>query len=90
MRILLMLSIIFFAACRVVPPKPISKQNPQNNNTYTVEYLFEHDGCKVYRFYVEGHFVYFTSCNGETTSVETKTDSTGTTKTYIKSKNSKN
>ena len=65
---------------------PISKQNAKNNMTYKVEYLFEHDGCKVYRFYDNGNYVYFTSCKGETTSV--LSDSTGTK--YIKSQNSRN
>ena len=65
--------------------KPISREPPKNNVTYKVEYLFEHDGCKVYRFRDNGNYVYFTSCKGETTSV--LTDSTGTQ--YIKSNNSR-
>ena len=65
--------------------KPLSTQPPKNNVTYKVEYLFEHDGCKVYRFRDYGNYVYFTSCKGETTSV--LTDSTETQ--YIKSNNSR-
>jgi len=38
-----------------------------------VDYLFEHDGCKVYRFYDRGNYVYFTNCRGEAI---VKTDST--------------
>ncbi len=34
--------------------RPVAKQVPQNNDTYKVDYLFEHDGCKVYRFYDRG------------------------------------
>lgn len=41
--------------------------------TYTVEYLFEHEDCKVYRFYDRGYYVYFTNCNGEAIG---RTDST--------------
>jgi hypothetical protein len=41
-----------------------------------VEYLFEHDGCKVYCFYDRGHYVYFTNCNNVVTSMEC--DSTDT------------
>jgi hypothetical protein len=52
------------------PQRPISKLNPSNNETYEVEYLFEHDGCKVYRFKDSGHYVYFTNCANGTTSVE--------------------
>ena len=45
----------------------------ENNTTYTVSYLFEHDGCKVYRFYDMGHYVYFTT-RGDVTAI--KNDST--------------
>jgi Domain of unknown function (DUF4884) len=51
---------------------------PKANNepiTYKVDFLFEHDGCKVYRFWDNGSYIYFTSCNGETIKVQT--DSTG-------------
>ncbi|GET35009.1 DUF4884 domain-containing protein [Prolixibacter bellariivorans] len=55
---------------------PLSNTRSENNKTYRVQYLFQHDGCKVYRFYDEGHYVYFTNCSGETTSMVK--DSTGT------------
>lgn len=48
---------------------PIMTAPSQNNDTYTVDYLFEHDGCKVYRFYDQGNYVYFTNCNGDVTSL---------------------
>lgn len=50
--------------------KPISTLVPDNNKTYQVDYLFEHDGCKVYRFQDNGRYVYFTNCTGETTSFQ--------------------
>jgi hypothetical protein len=50
--------------------KPISRLAPENNQSYKVDYLFEHDGCKVYRFYDHGHFVYFTNCSGEISSFD--------------------
>jgi len=53
---------------------PVSKANPENNKTYQVDFLFEHDGCKVYRFKDKGNTVYFTNCNGDVTSL--KADST--------------
>ncbi|WP_298646968.1 DUF4884 domain-containing protein [uncultured Proteiniphilum sp.] len=53
---------------------PISREAPQNNETYEVDYLFEHDGCKVYRFYDRDNWVYFTNCRGDVTSI--KNDST--------------
>jgi hypothetical protein len=47
---------------------PVSRVNPENNKTYKVDFLFEHDGCKVYRFLDRGNYVYFTNCNGEVIS----------------------
>lgn len=66
--------IILFPSCYAY--KPISKEAPKNNNTYEVEYLFEHDGCKVYRFRDYGEYVYFTNCSGKVTSI--RNDSTKT------------
>jgi hypothetical protein len=53
-----------FAAC-LHQRQPIATQIPSNNKDYKVEYLFEHEGCKVYRFQDLGRWVYFTNCNGE-------------------------
>ena len=69
-RFLLLLSgILSLSACGIImkAPVPVSKTRPQNNSTYKVEYLFEYDGCKVYRFW-DGHDVYFTNCNGQAIS----------------------
>jgi hypothetical protein len=49
---------------------PLSSGPPENNKTYRVQYLFEHDGCKVYQFRDDGHYIYFSNCNGETTSID--------------------
>lgn len=54
---------------------PVSTEKPQNNQTYHIDYLFEHDGCKVYRFYDMGNYVYFTNCRGDVVSIAN--DSTG-------------
>lgn len=59
--------------------QPIASHMPQNNDTYVVDYLFDHEGCKVYRFRDNGNYVYFTNCTGDVTSI--KNDST---KTYIR------
>lgn len=50
--------------------RPLSQLPANNNQTYQVDYLFEHDGCKVYRFMDRGHYVYYTNCNNSVTSVE--------------------
>lgn len=65
--------------------RPVAKQVPQNNSTYKVDYLFEHDGCKVYRFYDMGNYVYFTNCSGDITAISN--DSTATrVQTMVKSR----
>jgi Domain of unknown function (DUF4884) len=79
--------IILFIQCKTFQSSiPIKISTPDNNSTYKIEYLFEHDGCKVYRFLDNSNFVYFTSCNGETTSVVKDTSSI----LYIKSTNKRN
>lgn len=49
--------------------RPIVSKAPDNNQTYKVDYLFEHDGCKVYRFMDMGNYVYFTNCTGDVTAI---------------------
>ena len=66
-KILSILPVLSLASC-VVPryPNPLTVQAPENNTDYKVYYLFEHEGCKVYRFYDYGNTVYFTNCSGDT------------------------
>ncbi len=70
---LLAFSAIFLISCGIMR-QPVTTTVPDNNKTYQVDYLFEHDGCKVYRFQDIGHYVYFTNCVGDVTSI--KKDST--------------
>ncbi|MDH6313285.1 hypothetical protein M2137_002075 [Parabacteroides sp. PFB2-10] len=49
---------------------PLSQGASDNNSTYNVQYLFEHDGCKVYRFMDMGNYVYFTNCEGSVTAIQ--------------------
>lgn len=69
---LLFLCAMTFSSCGIAGI-PIQNKAPQNNDSYTISYLFEHDGVKVYRFYDMGNYVYFTT-KGEVTSI--KNDST--------------
>lgn len=69
---LLFLCTMKFSSCGIAGI-PIQNKAPQNNDSYTISYLFEHDGVKVYRFYDMGNYVYFTT-KGEVTSI--KNDST--------------
>jgi len=48
---------------------PVSSHIPENNKNYAVDFLFEYDGCRIYRFYDRGNYVYFTRCNAEISSV---------------------
>lgn len=63
---------------------PLKQGKSENNATYNVSYLFEHDGCKVYRFYDNGNYVYFTT-KGDVTSI--KNDSTKERTVTIQMKN---
>lgn len=54
------------AACNPYLAQPLYTKPADNNDTYKVQFLFEHEGCKVYRFSDAGNLVYFTNCNGET------------------------
>lgn len=62
-RIFPILLLPFATACTV--EQPLTTEPSHNNSTYKVEYLFEHEGCKVYRFSDRGYYVYFTNCKGE-------------------------
>lgn len=69
---LLVITVMGVYSCTT--PMPLVSGKADNNKTYPVEYLFEHDGCKVYRFQDQGNWVYFTNCKGDVTSI--KNDST--------------
>jgi Domain of unknown function (DUF4884) len=63
----------FIALQSCVVQRPVSTKTASNNKDYNVSFLFEHDGCKVYRFNDRGEFIYFTSCNGETSKAHADT-----------------
>jgi hypothetical protein len=75
MRYLPLFLLVLTTGC--ITQHPITKEAAENNKDYTVEYLFEHEGCKVYRFKdhnsVGTYYVYFTNCNGDAIA---RTDST--------------
>ena len=63
--IIIVLGAMIFGACR---NEPMSKERLGKDDGFEVEYLFEKDGVKVYRFYDNGYTHYFTT-QGETISV---------------------
>ena len=67
--IVITLGAIIFGACM---NEPMSKERLGKDDGFEVEYLFDKDGVKVYRFYDNGHYHYFTT-KGETISVQTQT-----------------
>lgn len=68
-------SVLGLASCTL--SRPIATAPTENNRTYKVDYLFEHDGVKVYRFWDYGGYVYFTSRGDGVTAV--RSDSARTT-----------
>jgi len=62
----IMVGAIIFGACT---NEPISKERIGKDDGFEVEYLFDKDGVKVYRFFDNGHYHYFTT-KGETISVQ--------------------
>ncbi len=63
-KLLLFASVLWLASCQG-EAESVSKKVD-----YQVEFLFEQDGCKVYRFF-DGRTVYFSDCSGKT-SYQTK------------------
>jgi len=59
--------IVTFNMISCMIQEPISVAAPENNKTYEIEYLFEHDGCKMYRFMDNGTYIYFSNCNNDVT-----------------------
>lgn len=61
------ISLLTLASCST--SRPLTTAPTENNETYKVDYLFEHDGVKVYRFRDRGNFVYFTSRGDGVTAI---------------------
>jgi hypothetical protein len=59
---------MIFGACS---NDPMSKERLGKDDGFEVEYLFEKDGVKMYRFRDVGRYHYFTT-KGETISVKTE------------------
>lgn len=62
------LSILFaltlLTSCGGYSGDPISVDT--TSSKYEVQFLFEHEGCKVFKFYDNGQRVYYTNCDGST------------------------
>ena len=58
----LLLAAVLFTGC-----VQDAKESVQNGN-FTVEFLFEQNGCKMYRFKDGGRYVYWSDCQGKVQS----------------------
>lgn len=67
MRKLILLSLILFCSCN----KQAKETTQTDNTAFQVDFLFEHNGFKVYRFYDAGHNHYFVEPKGEVLSTQT-------------------
>lgn len=56
---ILLLAAVFFTGC-----VEDAKESIQNGN-FTVEFLFEQNGCKMYRFKDGDRYVYWSDCQGK-------------------------
>ena len=65
---IILASVFILQSCSTINTA-VSSHIPENNQNYVVDFLFEHDGCRVYRFYDRGNNVYFTNCFGNVNSV---------------------
>jgi hypothetical protein len=65
MKKALIIITLLFIGCA----KDAKKTVETTNANFKVELLFENDGCKVYRFEDDGHYVYYTDCRGKVESV---------------------
>lgn len=60
--------------------RPALEKKSTNNVNFNVELLFEHEGCRVYRF-SDGDTKYFVNCQGKVMWNETYQDGQGHTYT---------
>lgn len=74
-----MKKIILIALATILISCEKAAQSTKESGNYKVEFLFEVDGCKIYRFY-DGRTVYFSDCRGKIDEEHTvKSGSTYTT-----------
>lgn len=53
-----LLAFVFLSSCVEEPHSEVI------NGNFTVQFLFEQDGCKMYRFKDGGRYVYWSNCEG--------------------------
>jgi hypothetical protein len=66
--------------------KDAQSTSQSSNPGISVDFLFEHDGCKLYRFNDNGHSVYYSKCMSSSTVSWNETEMVGkvmTTRPYL-------
>lgn len=53
-------------------PTPAQESKNSSNNAVRVDLLFEHDGCKAYRFYADRELHYYVRCKDSTVTSDRK------------------
>lgn len=67
MKIFLILLCIFACGCDdIITKEKVIKIDKTSNDSVVVDLIFEHDGIKAYRFWNNGHYVYYTDARGIT------------------------
>lgn len=77
--LLFLVVLITLSSCEKDP-----KETTQNGN-FIIEFLFEQNGCKMYRFEDGGRNVYWCDCQGKVNSDYTTTSGKSTTTHHIES-----
>ena len=76
--VVVLAAILILASCAM---KPIETRTTNNSNGGKVDVLFDFDGIRMYRFYDDGHYVYFAKVlNGARTTWQ---QSKGKTTRYV-------
>jgi len=65
-----LLAFVFLSSCVEEPHSEVI------NGNFTVQFLFEQDGCKMYRFNDGGEFIYWSTCDGKVQYTVTEDDNT--------------
>jgi hypothetical protein len=73
--------LVTIAALLILTSCKKAAQETHHNGGFEIEFLFEHDGCKVYRF-LDGRMVYFSDCRGKMDHTTTHHNGKTTTTDY--------
>lgn len=64
MKALYLILLVLLVSCK----EPAQETVSSTNSNIKLDFLFEHDGCKMYRFLDGGRWIYWTDCSGQVTS----------------------